>query len=260
MKAAVEEELHRLERIGVIEKVSMSEWAMPVIAVPKKDGTIRLCGDYKVTINQAIDVDQYPLPVPEALFATLSGAQQFTTLDLSQAYLAHRLSNFLISYRSTRHSTTGQSRSELFLRRRIRTRLDLLKPDAERQVLDKQAQQKLAHDKRARENTWTVGERVMARNVGSGPNWVPATITKVLGSVTYEVKRDNGQVWKQHVEQLKKFVESNRMKDSTEEQELPWVPAAGESTHPENTPQSNEVEPSEIVPDESLPSENSPPS
>ena len=51
--------------------------------------------------------------------------------------LAHRLSNFLISYRSTRHSTTGQSPSVLFLRRRIRTRLDLLKPDAERQVLDK---------------------------------------------------------------------------------------------------------------------------
>ena len=104
--------------------------------------------------------------------------------------LAHRLSNFLISYRSTRHSTTGQSPSELFLRRRIRTSLDLLKPDAERQVLDKQAQQKLAHDKRVRENTWTVGERVMAKNVGSGPNWVPATITKVLGPVTYEVKRE----------------------------------------------------------------------
>ena len=61
------------------------------------------------------------------------------------------------------------------------------------------------------------------------------------------------------MEQLK-FVESNRMTDSTEEQELSWVPAAGESTHPENIPQSNEVEPSEIVPDESLPSENSPPS
>ena len=42
MKAAIEEELHRLERIGVIEKISTSEWATPVVAVPKKDGTVRL--------------------------------------------------------------------------------------------------------------------------------------------------------------------------------------------------------------------------
>ena len=45
----------------------------------------RVCAlDYKVTINQAIDVDQYPLPVPEALFATLSGGQQFTMLEAYQ--------------------------------------------------------------------------------------------------------------------------------------------------------------------------------
>ena len=86
MKAAVEEELSRLEQIGVVEKISSSEWAAPIVAVPKKDGKVRLCGDYKVTINPALDVDQYPLPVPEALFATLSGGKNFTTLDLSQAY------------------------------------------------------------------------------------------------------------------------------------------------------------------------------
>ena len=54
--------------------------------VPKKDGKVRLCGDYKVTINTAIDVDQYPLPIPDDMFATLSGGKYFTTLDLSQAY------------------------------------------------------------------------------------------------------------------------------------------------------------------------------
>ena len=86
MKPAVEEELARLERIGVIKKVSTSEWATLVVTVPKKDGTVRLCGDYRVTINPALDVDQYPLPVPEVLFATLCGGKSFTTLDLTQAY------------------------------------------------------------------------------------------------------------------------------------------------------------------------------
>ena len=82
--SAVEEELDRLERIGVLKKVPMSKWATPVVAVPKKDGTVRLHGDYKVTIYQALDVHQYPLP--EALFAILSGGKSFTTLDLTQAY------------------------------------------------------------------------------------------------------------------------------------------------------------------------------
>ena len=47
---------------------------------------VRLCGDYKVTINTAINVDQYPLPIPDDMFALLSGGKYFTTLNLSQAY------------------------------------------------------------------------------------------------------------------------------------------------------------------------------
>ena len=45
---------------------------------------MRICGDYTVTVNQAIDVDQYPLPKPADLFAALSGGERFTKLDLSE--------------------------------------------------------------------------------------------------------------------------------------------------------------------------------
>lgn len=54
--------------------------------VPKKDGKVRICGDYKVNINQALDVNQYPLPRPEDVFATLGGGNKFLKLDLSEAY------------------------------------------------------------------------------------------------------------------------------------------------------------------------------
>ena len=70
MKAAVDDELERLERIGVLEKISSSDWATPIVTVPK-DGKVRLCGDYKVTINTTIDVDKYPLPIPDDMFAVI---------------------------------------------------------------------------------------------------------------------------------------------------------------------------------------------
>ena len=67
-------------------KTPYSEWAAPVVTVPKQDGQIRICGDYKVTINPVLDVDQYPLPKPEDIFAKLAGGKLFTTLDLTHAY------------------------------------------------------------------------------------------------------------------------------------------------------------------------------
>ena len=71
---------------GVIEKVNHSEWASPIVAVSKKDGKFRICGDYKVAANHSLQLDQYPLPKPEDLFATLAGGVKFTTLDLTRAY------------------------------------------------------------------------------------------------------------------------------------------------------------------------------
>ncbi len=86
LKAGVEKELERLEQAGVIEKVDYSEWAAPIVTVPKSDGQLRICGDYSVTVNPVLEVDQYPLPRPEDLFATLAGGKKFSTLDLKHAY------------------------------------------------------------------------------------------------------------------------------------------------------------------------------
>ncbi len=66
LKGAIEQDLERLEQMGVLEKVQHSDWAAPIVPVPKTDGTIRICGDYKVTINPVLKVDQYPMPTPEA--------------------------------------------------------------------------------------------------------------------------------------------------------------------------------------------------
>ena len=87
LKSKVEAELERLESLGIIIPVQHSNWAAPVVPVVKQDGTIRLCGDYRVTVNKAVKVDSYPLPRVVELFAALSGGKYFTKLDMSQAYL-----------------------------------------------------------------------------------------------------------------------------------------------------------------------------
>ena len=79
-------ELDRLEANRIITKVERSDWAAPTVNVLKPDKSVRICGDYKVTVNPHVDVDQYPLPTAEDMFSTLAGGVKFTKLDLAHAY------------------------------------------------------------------------------------------------------------------------------------------------------------------------------
>jgi hypothetical protein len=87
MKAATEKELERLEKEGIIVPVQHSDWAAPIVPVQKPDGSVRICGDFKLTANTATNVEVYPLPRIKDIFASLSGGKQFSKLDLAQAYL-----------------------------------------------------------------------------------------------------------------------------------------------------------------------------
>ena len=91
LKEKVELELQKLEQLGIISPITHSEWAAPIVPVMKQNGNVRICGDYRVTVNQAIQIDSYPLPKIEELFAKLSGGKYFTKLDMSQAYLQLQL-------------------------------------------------------------------------------------------------------------------------------------------------------------------------
>ena len=86
LKEKIEKELDQLVKQGVIEPISFSEWAAPIVPVLKKDGTVRICGDYKFSVNQASKVDSYPLLKIGDLFASLAGGKTFLKLDLANAY------------------------------------------------------------------------------------------------------------------------------------------------------------------------------
>ena len=87
LRDKVKKELEHLQAEGTIEPVEFAEWAAPIVAVLKRDkNTVRICGDFSVTVNPVSKLDRYPIPKVEDLFVRLCKGKHFSKLDLSQAY------------------------------------------------------------------------------------------------------------------------------------------------------------------------------
>ena len=69
--------MNRLETEGIIERVTHSEWAAPIVPVLKTNGQVRLCGDFRTTVNMATNTQTHPIPKIEDIYSTLSGGLRF---------------------------------------------------------------------------------------------------------------------------------------------------------------------------------------
>ncbi|CAF4637437.1 unnamed protein product [Rotaria sp. Silwood2] len=83
----IKEEIQRNIKAGILQRIDTSAWAAPIVPVKKPNGKIRICGDFKVTINPEILVDQHPIPSIDELLTHLNNGKRFIKLDLSDAYL-----------------------------------------------------------------------------------------------------------------------------------------------------------------------------
>ena len=86
LKEKIATEVNRLERISMLEKIEFSEGATPIVPVLKPDGSVRICGDYRMTINPVLDVQEYPMQTADDIFAQLNGGEKFSKLDLFSSY------------------------------------------------------------------------------------------------------------------------------------------------------------------------------
>ena len=136
---------------------------------------------------------------------------------MKEGSLDDKMSRFLFKYRITPHTSTGISPAELLQGRKLRSRLDLVRPDVEARVMQKQEAQKKSHDKTAGSRDFQKGERVYARNFSqTGPKWITGTISEITGPVSFKVKLENGVTVKRHQDQVRKCY----LKDSREPQDL----------------------------------------
>ena len=115
-----------------------------------------------------------------------------------------KLSWFLLKYRTTPHSKTGVTPAQLHMKKKIRTRLDVLLPNTASQVRPKQGYQKYAHDYHAKERDLEVNDPVFLRDFSSSPpkSWQKGTIVHTIGPVSVLVELPDGCVVRRHQDHL----------------------------------------------------------
>jgi hypothetical protein len=72
-KQKLGKELELLESESIITKIPTSEWATPIVPIVNISENILICREFKATINPQLDIEQYPLPRIEDIFASLAG-------------------------------------------------------------------------------------------------------------------------------------------------------------------------------------------
>ena len=105
IKDKVEKELDSMVEKEILSPVSYAEWAPPIVPIQKQNGGIRICGDFKVTVNKCSEKDKYPIPRIEDLYTKLAGGTVFSVLDLSMAY-----QQIVVNQRSRRYLTINTTR------------------------------------------------------------------------------------------------------------------------------------------------------
>ena len=91
LKYKVEAEIDRLVSLGILIPVDSSLWATPIVPILKPDGSVRLCGDFRLTLNPVLVGTEYPLPKIDHIYAEIGNASYYSKIDLKEAFQQYLL-------------------------------------------------------------------------------------------------------------------------------------------------------------------------
>lgn len=156
-------------------------------------------------ITHTLSAPYHPSTNGEAERFVQTFKQSMRCYNANSGNVSTCIHKFLLSYRSTPHATTGTSPSFLLMGRRLRNKLDLLKPDfnatLEQQNLSKA--QKLTNVRDFPESS-----PVMVRSYNTPSKWVPGKVVSKLGTLHYSVEVD-GKNSKRHIDQLRPGIDTD---------------------------------------------------
>jgi hypothetical protein len=88
MQPKIEKELDRLVKLDILEPVDTTPCGCaPIVPVLKPNDDCRICGNFKLTVNQYVDSQTYPIPRIDDVLHILSGGDKFSRIDVSDVYL-----------------------------------------------------------------------------------------------------------------------------------------------------------------------------
>ena len=81
----IQDELKKLLDVGFIYEIEHSDWVSPIVCVPKKNGKLIVCVDFK-KLNACTIKESYPLPYIESILERLGGHEAYSFLDGFSGY------------------------------------------------------------------------------------------------------------------------------------------------------------------------------
>lgn len=146
--------------------------------------------------------------------------------------LQHQFENFLLTYQTTPHATTGEAPCTLFMGLSLHTHLDLLLPCVQKKVFQKQVQQKLQHDQYAKLRELEPGQHVLVKNTRSQwSTWISDVIVQQHVPLSFPVDVGQG-----HLAHLKKLPSENSLTSANSSTTTTWVSRSREQTNSDEIP------------------------
>ena len=100
---------------------------------------------------------------------------------IEEGTMQDTLSRFLLKYRTTPYTTTGVSPAELLIKRKLRTKFDLIVPNTASLVRQKQEHQKQTHDHHAKHRNFEASDPVFIKDFSSPKSWQKGTVVQARG-------------------------------------------------------------------------------